>query len=68
MKLNLKHKKYRSWFTKPHPPLFRLKLVYSYVIEVADSEYQLLLQVAPQTSSFGDRAISSNKSDIHFPI
>ena len=26
----------------PPPPLFRLKLVYSYVIEVADSEYQLL--------------------------
>ena len=29
------------------PPLFRLKLVYSYVVEVADSEYQLLFHRKP---------------------
>ena len=33
----------RSLFTKPDPGFCRLKLVYSYVIEVADSEYQLYL-------------------------
>ena len=29
------------WFTKSPPPLFDLKLGYSYVIEVADSESDL---------------------------
>ena len=38
-----KYMKYWNWSTKYHS-LFRLKLVYSYVIEVADSEYQLHLQ------------------------
>ena len=33
------------------PPLFRLKLVYSYVIEVADSEYQLLFRRRPLVSA-----------------
>ena len=32
------------------PPLFRLKLVYSYVIEVADSEYQLRFDRRPLVS------------------
>ena len=31
-----------SWFTKSYPP-FRQKLVYSYVVEVADFEYHLRL-------------------------
>ena len=34
----------------PPPPLFRLKLVYSYVIEVADSEYQLHFNHKPLVS------------------
>ena len=43
--------KKRHYFTKP-PPLFQLKLVYSYVIEVADSKYQLRLH---------DKALVSGK-------
>ena len=37
-----KYMKYWNWSTK-YDSLFRLKLVYSCVIEVADSEYQLHL-------------------------
>ena len=36
-------------FTPP-PPLFDIKIGYSYVIEVADSEYQLLLHHKPLVS------------------
>ena len=35
---------------KPPPPLFDLKIGYSYVIEVADSEYQLLFRRRPLVS------------------
>ena len=37
-------------YKTPPPPLSRLKLVYSYVIEVADSEYQLLFHRRPLVS------------------
>ena len=35
---------FSHWFTTPPPPLFDLKIVYSYVIEVADSESGLGLR------------------------
>ena len=35
---------------KPPPPFFDLKIGYSYVIEVADSEYQLLFRRRPLVS------------------
>ena len=35
---------------QPPPPLFDLKIGYSYVIEVADSEYQLIFHRRPLVS------------------
>ena len=53
--------KYWNWSTKSPPPLCRLKLVYSYVIEVADFEYQLFICIT--SFSFKDKRICSNKID-----
>ena len=43
----------------PPPPLFRLKLVYSYVIEVADPEYDLGFHDKAWHYLFGDISIST---------
>ena len=51
---------------KPPPLFFELKLTYSYVIELADSESDL--GFFSSCTSFGDNGISSNKSDMYFLI